>query len=530
MGDFENAMLLLIFATGLIVLALEVLASRIMTPYFGVSLYIWAGILSSTLSFLAIGYYLGGILSRRSDRAGMTSLFCALPTISAASILAVATIYPITFPYLAQANLVAGSFVASAALLAMPLVCLSAMNPLLIAIRRAGSKIGDGGAGQVFFVSTIGSVAGVIVTVFVIIPNLTNFNALLWLALALCLATGVFSVSTSLLSPGQKQRLIWGTVAVALVSSLLIAGRNQYLEILAGVNNEDPVFTVTAEYTSLFGNIKIVEVHFPSDKQPPIKIYMQDGIFQNRVTLDNVSVSMYTYVLDQLAAIFVPQSQDALVLGLGAGIVPQDLKTRGMDVTVVDINPDALSVATEHFGFDPSGFVLHLKDARTFVRECVQAFDVIVVDLTQGDSTPDHLLTAEFFGDVRRCLRAGGAVVMNAFFDDQDDTPNRRLLATIAASFDQVVEFHLPDANSFVVGSTATIPGEVVIDSGRIPAPLVGIVRRSLQSGRLVAAETLLEDAPITDQHNLASILLAHAQMRKRRVIVELLPPRMLIN
>ncbi len=36
---------ILIFVTGAITLALEVLASRIMTPYFGVSPYIWSGIL-----------------------------------------------------------------------------------------------------------------------------------------------------------------------------------------------------------------------------------------------------------------------------------------------------------------------------------------------------------------------------------------------------------------------------------------------------------------------------------------------------
>ena len=58
----------LIFITGAITLSLEVLASRIMTPYFGVSLYIWAGILSITLIFLALGYQLGGQISRRRDR------------------------------------------------------------------------------------------------------------------------------------------------------------------------------------------------------------------------------------------------------------------------------------------------------------------------------------------------------------------------------------------------------------------------------------------------------------------------------
>src|SRR4030042_3143265 len=55
----------LIFITGAVTLSLEVLASRIMTPYFGVSLYIWAGILSITLIFLALGYRLGGQMSQR---------------------------------------------------------------------------------------------------------------------------------------------------------------------------------------------------------------------------------------------------------------------------------------------------------------------------------------------------------------------------------------------------------------------------------------------------------------------------------
>jgi hypothetical protein len=49
----------ILFVTGGAVLALELLASRIMTPYFGVSLYIWTGILSITLVALALGV-LGG--------------------------------------------------------------------------------------------------------------------------------------------------------------------------------------------------------------------------------------------------------------------------------------------------------------------------------------------------------------------------------------------------------------------------------------------------------------------------------------
>ena len=78
--------------------------------------------------------------------------------------------------------------------------------------------------------------------------------------------------------------------------------------------------------------------------------------------------------------------------------------------------------------------LMRLQDARTFVRNCKRSFDVVVVDLYQGDSTPNYPLTLEFFSDIRRCIRDSGDVVMNAFFDDYDNEPNRRLQATIPGS------------------------------------------------------------------------------------------------
>ncbi len=68
---------ILIFLTGAATLSMELLASRVMTPYFGVSLYIWAGILSITLTFLAVGYSLGGWLTRKLDRDEVEIAFLA---------------------------------------------------------------------------------------------------------------------------------------------------------------------------------------------------------------------------------------------------------------------------------------------------------------------------------------------------------------------------------------------------------------------------------------------------------------------
>jgi predicted membrane-bound spermidine synthase len=520
----------LIFFTGAVVLALEVLASRIMTPYFGVSLYIWAGILSITLAFLAAGYYLGGLLCQKLNPARLAWLFLLLPVTAAASVLAACVVYPLWFPVLAQANLIVGSFVASAVLLSLPLVGLSAMNPLLIALRKADARAGDSGAGRVFFVSTAGSVLGVVVTAFWIIPTLTNFAALLWLALALVTVCAAFGLRAQLLSATDRRRLLIAAAAVAALAGAFIAGEDRYMAMLSARGDGPYRFQVMAEYTSVFGNVKVVDMRSRDTRDLPVKAYLQDGIIQNRTTLDGVSVSMYTYVLDRLVGYFAPRASAALVLGLGAGIVPEDLRRRGVRTTVVEINPDGLKAATEHFGFKAEHFDVRIEDARTFVRRCSPAYDVVVVDLFQGDAVPDYLMTAEFFRAIRGCLRGNGAVVMNAFFDDADDAPNRRLMATVATAFGTVVRFDVRQANGFVVGTNGLMPGPMELSPAGIPPSLVNLVLRTLASGTVVGPSHLAGQPPLTDRHNVASLLFAESYLKRRRAIVEVLSPRVLVN
>ena len=203
-----------------------------------------------------------------------------------------------------------------------------------------------------------------------------------------------------------------------------------------------------AEYGSVFGNVKVVELRPRAGDNPPVLVYVQDGLVQNRAMADGTSLSSFTHVLERLARAYRPKARTALMLGLGAGIVARDLRAAGLEIDAVEINPDALVAAQRFFHFDPAGITVHLADARTFVRRCRRRYDIAVLDLFQGDGTPDYLLTAEFFRDVRNCLGPSGALVMNAFFDTRDPRPNQRLLATIAASFPAVIEYHLPQANA----------------------------------------------------------------------------------
>ena len=399
----------LIFITGAVTLSLEVLASRIMIPYFGVSLYIWSGILSITLVFLAIGYRIGGFISATASRQSVEYGFLATPIASAFAIVLSAILYPVIFPLLSQINLIVGSFVGATLILALPLIALSAMNPLLISLQREQTKVGDAGAGRVFFISTIGSVAGVLFTAFLFIPNVTNFRAILIIGFAVGVISIVLVAVSVNLMPKQKRFLLAAGLAVVVFCSAIFTGKDRYLNLVTSVFSNPLTYKIKAEYTSMFGNIKVAEVT-PKDESGSIeKFFIQDGVIQNRTDIKNKSVSMYTYVLESLVHAYVPKAKDIVVLGLGAGVVPRHFKADGINVAVVEINSAALKAATDNFGFDKSGIQIFLEDARTFVRKCERNYDAAVVDLFFGDNVPDYLMTKEFFGDLKNCLRAKGA-------------------------------------------------------------------------------------------------------------------------
>ena len=83
---------------------------------------------------------------------------------------------------------------------------------------------GDGGAGRIFFISTVGSVAGVLMTAFLLIPHLTNFRALLWMSLGLGLVVGGMAFLTQEIAKSHKRRLICGCVMVSVAERRFAGG------------------------------------------------------------------------------------------------------------------------------------------------------------------------------------------------------------------------------------------------------------------------------------------------------------------
>jgi spermidine synthase len=105
-----------------------------------------------------------------------------------------------------------------------------------------------------------------------------------------------------------------------------------------------------------------------------------------------------------LAHLYVREPQQVLVIGLGAGQIPPDLEAAGIDVEVVEIDPEVVRLAREYFGFKGDAVV---ADGRRYLQRSKKNRDVIMVDAYLGSSPPWQLYTREAFALYREHLAPG---------------------------------------------------------------------------------------------------------------------------
>ncbi|MDC0655257.1 fused MFS/spermidine synthase, partial [bacterium] len=257
--------------------------------------------------------------------------------------------------------------------------------------------------------------------------------------------------------------------------------------------------------------------------------FLQDGLVQNRAFGDGKSLSLYTYFLESIPLAFRTKPINALVLGLGAGIVPRNLQAYGLNVTVVEINRDALRAAQQFFSFDPRVIDVRIEDARTFVRRCSIIYDIAIVDLFHGDNTPDYLMTQEFFSDLAICMDDDSVLVINAFFDSENEAPNQRVRATIRSVFPSLFEFRAPGGAAYLAATKVDKKDPDPLQPLRLPV----FMRKNFAAAANVqrVGESMIQGAvPITDAHNVFKVIFSDADRRLRRNLADGLPVQFLVN
>jgi spermidine synthase len=116
----------------------------------------------------------------------------------------------------------------------------------------------------------------------------------------------------------------------------------------------------------------------------------------------------------KLGLAYDPRAKSVLFVGLGGGSAPKRFARDrpDLDLQVVELDPDVVSVARKYFAL-PDSVPVDVEDGRRWLERHDRRFDVIAIDAYYSDAVPFHLTTQEFLRLVKSRLAPGGVVVAN---------------------------------------------------------------------------------------------------------------------
>ncbi len=175
-------------------LVLEIAAGRLLASYFGVSLYTWTSIIGVILAGIFVGNYLGGTAADLAGNRRTLGLVLATAGMASLAILPFTTIdllglVPRGLPLVVRMVLATGLlFFAPSALLGM-------VSPLVVKLTLADLGRAGHVVGRIYAWSTLGSIAGTLLTGFVLIPWVGTRSVIFGVGvvlIALAVVTGEF--------------------------------------------------------------------------------------------------------------------------------------------------------------------------------------------------------------------------------------------------------------------------------------------------------------------------------------------------
>lgn len=377
------------------VMILELLGTRIIAPYYGVSLYVWSSLISVTMIALALGYYWGGYLADRYPKLRLAHIFML-------AALATVLIPFLSGPVMQLTNplgIRGGAFVSALLLFTVPLTALAMVGPFVIKLATEDLQGVGTAVGSVYAVSTLGSVLATLMLGFYLLPVLGTraiiFSvSLIVLALAFLL---MVRDKQGFTSPASGLPLVLSAVLVGILTA---NGHAKVAQLSQG-------FKVIHQEESVYGWVRVVD-----DQKHGVRLLLSDASVLSAMSLTSGHTMLGYQTIIGLLPLFLPAAHDALLIGLGGGHIALDLKAKGLNVDTIEIDPAVAEASLNYFNFKPTGDFI-VGDARYETKKLTKHYDFIIHDCFTGGSEPTHLLTVEMLTQLRGLLSEQGILALN---------------------------------------------------------------------------------------------------------------------
>lgn len=420
-----RTLLLIIFLEGYVVLSSELLAIRLIIPYTGSGTDTISIIIAAVLMPLAFGYSSGGkfVVERGKNARAHTVRKQLLWNLTIAALFLTAGLsylfldwaYDALYRLTGINDRIVYTVIYSALFLVYPVFLLGQTVPLVSNFFRR-QKLSSF-AGKILFFSTMGSFAGAIFCTLVLMAFLGVHHAV-------TITIGCMFFIAILLS---KKKTGHAPVIIGLcfLTSLVI-NSDAAMRYLKVIKNDHYSVIQVREYDqgavrAMLVNRSTASIIHSYTDEPYFGyvMYVEDNFIAP--TLDNPDIP----------------PKDILILGAGGFMMGR--RDQKNNYIFVDIDKHLKDISEKDFlktDIDDNKEFVPLP-ARAYLNQTDQKFDLIMMDLfLDPTSTPEHLVTREFFQQVKDHLKTGGVVVGNYFGSPTfSDAYSRNLDATLRSVF-----------------------------------------------------------------------------------------------
>lgn len=404
----KNADYIVLFLLNASEMVLELVASRLMSPYFGNSNFVWTAIIGIILLAGSLGNIIGGKLATRKN----PRFWTAMLLLFAAAYIAVTPI--IDAPILqtikdgnmgTQFSSVIGSIV----FFLVPSTIMGVITPIIMKERIGDGKEKGKESGRITATIAIGSLVGTFLGGFWLIPTLGTKMIFALLAI-------VIAPLTMLVRPLYKvksKKCRWSYVG-ALVTTMIIS-------VAAIVVVSNSVKTTNISIDTEYGRIIVEEGDYGGEN---VLFYKQSGAYSSATYMDEERkyelvfnyLKKYDMMFDYLDA------KQVAMIGGAAYQYPKYFISHFPDKTmdVIEIDPMSTEIAKKYFflgdliadyGEDRLG--LYNEDGRIFLADTDKKYDAILNDAFSGEVPVGILATLEAAKTVKKRLNPEGVYMSN---------------------------------------------------------------------------------------------------------------------
>lgn len=410
--------LLAVFMANACLMAIEVVAGRLASRFYGQSIYSWTTVIGLILGGMTLGSYVGG---RAADRVRVDRLLSKLFVASSILCMAIPLVTNLVV-YAAPVRMLYWPYqtvVYVAVVYILPAAVLGATAPVLARMALFRGR-GEGRiVGLVYACGSAGSIAGTFLAGFYLIAAVGSMRTLALVALVLALIALVY-----------ESRLMFSHLWAACCGLLVLGALAPSLPVLGGASSAmllqlaappNAVFADESQYSFIAVTAE--------DENPNVRQIAMDQLVHSKADLDNPLDLKYEYMHVYEAAVetaFKPGEPLATFnIGGGGYVFPRyiELTRPGSYVEVAEIDPRVTEAAHEAFGLprDTSIKVFNM-DARNRVADLVRLkregketprFDCIFGDSFNDYNVPYHLTTKEFNDQLRELMTERGIYALN---------------------------------------------------------------------------------------------------------------------